>query len=147
MKYLDEIKKTIRESNLNVEGSSNIEIDKAEKDLGLKFPIVYREFLSILGNKSDEVFCGDIIDTKDLLSIQHYGQTAFKQAIGKRSPSNCLFILDHQSYSFYYFMLNGSENPDLYLLIFGDEITNKKTGKLKDMLYRSINLHKTNNKT
>lgn len=33
MKYLDEIKKIIRKSNLKVEGSSNIEIDKTEKEL------------------------------------------------------------------------------------------------------------------
>lgn len=140
MKYFTKIAEKLEDLGINSKGISIKQIEEIQSNLGVEFPLIYKEFLQLFGNESEVLFCGDTIQTRHLNFIQEVGRKAYKDAIGIECPINIFFILEHQGYSFYYFFLDGTENPGLYLLIYGDEITNKRTGNLIDLVERKISL-------
>ena len=114
------------------------EIETIENELNIKLPIIYKEFLSICGKESKHIFCGCTIETRNLNFIQESGRKCYEKITTEKCPENLFFILEHQDYSFYYFDLNSGENPDVWLLIYGDEITNKNCGKLSSLFEKEI---------
>ena len=92
----------------------------------------------ICGSKTDRLFCGHDISARFLEEIQIRGRDIYQQVTVEKCPDNVLFILEHQVYSYYYFKLDSSENPDVHLLIHGDAFTNKIIGKLSMILDKEI---------
>lgn len=135
---LEDLKYSISNSNINCQGCSISEIETFEKEYNISLPDSYKEFLLICGSKSEDLFCGHTIELKHWNYIQEAGIKSYEQALKVKCSSNIIFILEHQGYSHYYLNLNEGQNPDVYLLIYGDEITNKKIGKIEDFLNQEI---------
>lgn len=138
MNYLAKQKKAIEDYDILAIGSSIELIDKIETRIGLKFPTIYKEFLMICGSKTEHIFCGLDINTRYLEDIQNRGREIYQKVTLTNCPKNILFIMEHQNYSYYYFNIDESENPDIFLLVHGDEDTNRIVGKLSTILDKEI---------
>jgi len=137
MIFLEKVQKILNENSIAFFGSALNEIETAQFELRILFPTAYFEFLELFG-KSTELFCGEVTETRNLKFIQESGRKVYYNIYNQECSDEILFIMEHQFYSFYYIYLNESQNPDVYLLINGDEITNKKIGKLGDVITSKI---------
>ena len=136
--YLTEVLNKINSSKLNCTGASKEEITKAEKRFQQTFPKAYKEFLSICGNDNGDLFCGDVVTLKSLEYVNKEGKEVYQEALGKPCPKDAFFILEHQGYSFYYFVHGNNENPDLFLLVHGDEVYHDRFGKFSDLIEKDL---------
>ena len=127
-------------SNITHVGSTDSEIKEVENTMGIKFPEAYIEFLKLFGQDSGELFCGNVVETKNIIAIQNQGRKSYKDALGVECESKVLFVLEHQGYSYYYLKMDEGNNPNLYLLIHGDEITNEKRVKISEFIKTRIKL-------
>jgi len=141
MKFLKGITEDIKHAGFPTLGSTNKEIEAIQLKLGVEFPMAYKEFLQVFGEESEVLFCGHTIACRHLEFIQEEGKRVYQEALAKPVPDNIFFIFEHQVYSFYYFYLDGDENPDLYLLIHGDDVTNKQSGKIIDLVKSRFELN------
>ena len=136
--YLTEQLTEILRRNINCSGSTEQEIIAAENKYNLTFPRAYKDFLTICGKDNGDLFCGDVITLKNFDYINNEGKENYKEAFGKDCSEDTIFILEHQGYSFYYFINGPEANPDLFLLVNGDELLHEKFGKFSDLLEKEV---------
>lgn len=134
---LDTQRERIKNNNIDCVGCSLKEIESKEKELNVKFPDVYKQFLNILGKDQGHFFCGDTVSLHHLQWINKWGRRTYFETLGL-DPSNMFFILEHQVYSFYYFDLQEEENPTIHMLVVGDEVHQGVVGKLDGILEKEI---------
>ncbi|SIQ92629.1 SMI1-KNR4 cell-wall [Pontibacter lucknowensis] len=127
---------------LKCEGSTIESIEKEQNKRGIRLPKAYKDFLRVCGEGAAQLFCGDVIELRHLDYINDSGRETYEAAFGQKCPSNIFFILEHHGYSYCYFKLNDGDNPDLYLLVYGDEVTNELFGKIDHLLDYKIGLLK-----
>ena len=129
-----------QKSNLefNCSGCSDQEIKSKELELGITFPEAFKEFLMICGKNTGTLFCGDNVSLDSYNYINEGGKENYKEAFGKEPKKEVIFILEHHGYSFYYFELGTGENPDLFLLVNGDEVLHEKFGKFSDLMATAV---------
>ncbi|MFT5823262.1 MAG: hypothetical protein ACI8ZM_004523 [Crocinitomix sp.] len=136
--YLTKQSTEIKNLDINCSGCSETEIEAKESEQNLIFPKAFKEFLMICGKDHGHLFCGDNITLSKFNYINECGKGNFKDALGKEPKDALVFILEHHGYSFYYFELGTGENPDLHLLVNGDEVFHQKFGKFADLLNQGM---------
>lgn len=135
---LETQKQRIIDEGISCLGCSDARIELAASKRKIKIPTIYKEFLSICGEQNGNLFCGCNVGLDNWDYINEGGRASYKAALGVDCPDHLFFILEHHGYSYYYFDLRKGENPDIYVLIYGDEVTNEVLGKLEDILTREI---------
>jgi hypothetical protein len=135
---LETQKQHIKDVGISCLGCSDAQIELEASKRDIIIPSIYKAFLSICGQQSGHLFCGCNIQLDSWDYINEAGRQSYKAALGKDCPEYLFFIMEHHGYSYYYFDLREGENPDIYILIHGDEVTNEVLGKLEDILTREI---------
>ena len=139
MMGLEEIQIKIRQQFPEIVGSKTSEIEEVEKELNVRLPEGYKSFLQLAGKNQGQIFDGDNILLQELKFIQSYCKVnIYSNALGIDCPSSLFFILLHQNYSCYYFDINSGEDPDVWVLVYGEEIIHEKKGSLSSVLTEEL---------
>lgn len=111
---IERLKKISVFQTIQFEGCSETEIDNLEKQLKLKFPKAYREFLAILGKGGGEFMLSDrwVFQFGDLPSIAHNN----KYIEFCDLPEDYLVFAEQDGFRWVFFVANGStDDPPVYL--------------------------------
>lgn len=106
---------------------SNInELEALEKELGIKFPLVYKEFY-----KKSKTFHPKKLVGTDLFSNNNTLKEEALELLKEDNAKNFLTDKDfvfmmHQGYMFWYFRADGNENPNVYYYIEQSLVPDKK---------------------
>lgn len=123
-----------------IRGCSEEEIDNLERQMAIKLPKVYREFLLRIGRQAGSFFEG----THLLLG---QGLTGFKELLRKllaengnhmTLPTAAFVFLSHQDYQFNYFLLTDGDDPPVYFYVGApEEYLEKKWNSFSEFLLDS----------
>ncbi len=106
--------------------SNESELEILEKELGLKFPLIYKEFYK----KSKTSHPKKLIGT-DLFSNDYELKEGALELLEEDNAKNFLTDKDfvfmmHQGYMFWYFRADGNENPNVYYYVEQSLVPDKK---------------------
>ena len=128
MEYFQEIKELIDKNNLAAEGCSEADIVALEKEFARPFPAAYREFLLLFGHNPAGFFSGgSYFEAYQLRNMQEEADEILTRNGEKELGSDEFVFFIHQNYSFYFFKLNGEDDPDIFLCIEGGEVFERGT--------------------
>ena len=112
------IMESLREKKGHFGGLSEAEIGKLEKENGWSFPKAYRKFLRAFADSQSSVFDGQLYNIKGIMDAQQVSQELLAQAHATL-PDNHFAFSQWQGYNFYYFLTDGSDNPETFLYLEG----------------------------
>ena len=119
MTYLKRAKQLLKD--VKVEGCVIHEIVDLEKQLEIYLPESYKEFLLWMGKNPDVFLLGSEVEYSSLVKIQKWANDLLEEKDLEPLSNNAFVFYMHQGYQFTYFLLNESEDPQVYL--FDEEIT------------------------
>ncbi|NIQ00865.1 MAG: hypothetical protein GWM98_25325 [Nitrospinaceae bacterium] len=88
-------------------GYSQLEVETAEKFLGLRLPTLFRTYLLEMGRSPGDLFCGSDLakGPADLMSYKKYAQEKVAEADTNWTlPREAVVFLSHQGYQFDYIL-------------------------------------------
>ncbi|TRX58736.1 SMI1/KNR4 family protein [Fulvivirga sp. M361] len=115
-----ELTSLIREFQSQFEGCSEGEIQFIESFYKIKLPLVLKEYLRIMGEKSRDVFSGLEVDFSELESINNEFQEILKYH-NRLDENPALAFMMNQGYAFYAIKNFELDDPEVYSYIDGDD--------------------------
>jgi SMI1 / KNR4 family (SUKH-1) len=144
--------KYLKDDYKKFKGHIDVSIINLEADLKVKLPYAYKHFLRKIATGDLTIFDSQGYSIKDVYYSQE-SASAILSYDKEVLPHNAFVFSEWQGYNFYYFINDGSENPDTYLYIErGDDENNTPSGsyyqgKFTDWLLKlaigSLELHKS----
>ncbi|WP_375604918.1 SMI1/KNR4 family protein [Flavobacterium davisii] len=111
-------------TNLVIEGSNNESIHLAENDLGFKIPLALREYLLLMGEKTNFYEYSDEHGTKELVKLKEWIYEWIEkyrsEGIELSELKNILPFFNFQDTFFYVPIEEGNENPPVYAFDIND---------------------------
>ncbi len=124
MEYLQVFNNARKKRMIGALGASPSEINEIEKELGIKFPLAYREFLSILGCHAGRLFTGSHFEVYTLLDLQVSARDLCQDNKFLPLPENAIVFYMHQGYHFNFFEFDqkqANHNPAVYTFCEGQK--------------------------
>ena len=120
----------LKEDSKKFKGHDGKSIAELERNLNIKLPYGYSHFLEKIGASDLKIFDSQGYSINDV----YYAQEVSNNILSNDNialPTNAFVFSTWQGYSFYYFINNGTENPDTYLYIEkGDDEANTNPGTI-----------------
>jgi hypothetical protein len=111
-----------------------------EKKYDLELPEVYKIWIQMDG-PSDPSFVGTDMDFPYLSELQHWAENLFKEAgLNFKLPEKSFVFAMHQGYQLYYFICDGSPDPEVWYYMEGDSSPTVLCRSLTEYLYGSKGL-------
>lgn len=119
--FLERLQQSIHKIEGKIEGVSKNDILLLEQKLEIKLPIVYKEFLFLMGTEANHILCGQNYRYHELIALQEEADEILFRRTNKHLPKNTFVFFVHQNYSFAFFYLNHQENPATFLFVEPEE--------------------------
>ncbi len=98
----------------DVIGCTEQEITNLEEYIGSKLPVVFREYLLVMGRSAGAYSRGTSFLYKDLFEITDLAKKTMLLEQGVKLPKDTFVIFSHQGCIFGYFKLADGNNPPVY---------------------------------
>lgn len=123
----------------NIIGCTKEEVNNLEKQLNVKFPIAYKQFLLEMGHCAGSFFRGtNIYVDNDFFDLQRSAKKILDRNGNNFSlPSNAFVFSMHQGYQFNYFHIDQNEDPPVYFYEEVPECLEKRWDKFSQFLLDS----------
>lgn len=108
---------------------SAIQIAYLQERFNCQFPAEYQQFLSLMGNGAGNYMKGSSVFANELTSLKEWAAELINENSMQPLPSNAFVFWMHQGYQAAYFLLNGSDDPPVYLF---SETNDLKTFVVKE---------------
>lgn len=122
MYNIEQFKRDILKKNIasehNVIGVSSDEIKNLETSLGLTLPIIYKDFLRILGKKAGSL-CTDVsFFFHEVATLKEELQEMIdEEELEFTIPELAVVFSGYQGFQYHYFLSDGNENPEIYRIM------------------------------
>ena len=85
----------------------------------MTFPSVFRAFLVAMGKNHGQLFRGSDTSPDDYLEYRQVAEELLMESGAPSLPAQTVVFLLHQGYSFYFFEVDGSSDPPIFLYVEG----------------------------
>ena len=104
------------------EGCTESEVAHAEKQLGVRFPAVFRAYLLLMGKARGQLLCGSAVARADTFAEfrSEADQLLRESSVNDPLPSNAVVFVVHQGYTFLYFLADPEFDTPIYQYIEGN---------------------------
>lgn len=124
-KFLEEVEAQIQRASEcgfvdldAIEGTSNTLIKEIEKQFNVKLPSVYTDFLQRYGYKAGELLGHSVIREYTGLNdlLEEVEEMLIEENMSFSIPNKAFFFASFQGVDYWYFMCDGTDNPDVLYL-------------------------------
>lgn len=128
-------------------GYADEEIVAVETSLGVRFPAVYRAYLRIMGITHGDLFRGsNVASINDYKEHRTFAQDLIEEEdVDWQLDDKAVVFLEHQGYTFYYFIADGGFDSAIFQYVEGDEAAEQCSSGFAEMIDAEVTLAEQNN--
>jgi hypothetical protein len=127
-------------SKNSLKGCSKSEIQNLEKFFGQPFPVIYKEFLGLIGKEAGNFLSGTDISYKYLKSLQKEAKELLEEnRLDVGCLTNAFVFAMHQGYEILFFYVTDGDDPPVYQYVEGNDRAIKAWDSFSDYLKNMAN--------